>query len=385
MGIYNFYIEYAKIIKPIDINSFNKKTLVIDFVYQLYRTIIGIKGRQRPGTILEALRYHSYIDINKLKNVTVECLYNHEDNISHIIATCSFVEFMIDKEINPIIVFDGKPPDLKKRTLDARRQIKIDALDICNNIADKQSNSYLKNIKKTVRLTKQHYSESIELLEAMGLIVVLAPSEADPQCAAIALYYPDIAGIMAEDSDILVFGGQRLVKNFSRKNKIVNQVDLVDILELLKVKANHILKANNLDEIMEITRLNLIDFSILQGTDYNTGINIKHDILFELFVLNNFDIAQVLEDKDKILENKIPEDFTENWKQVQHYYLNADIINPVNIRRTINQPNLVKLTKLLQHTYKFNGKFVKKIYDGLLYLQYIHTPQKPFVSVRKKL
>jgi flap endonuclease-1 len=385
MGIYNFYIEYANLIKPIDINNFNKKTLVIDFVYQLYRTIIGIKGRKRPGTILEALRYHSYIDINQLKNITVECLYNHEDAISHIIATCSFVEFMIDKEINPIIVFDGKPPDLKKRTLDARRQIKIESLEICNNIADKQSNNYLKNIKKTVRLTKQHYSESIELLEAMGLIVVLAPSEADPQCAAIALYYPDIAGIMAEDSDILVFGGQRLVKNFSRKNKIVNQVNLTDILEHLKVKANSILNANNLKEIMEITRLNLIDFSILQGTDYNTGINIKHDILFELFVLNNFDIAQVLEDKDKLLENKIPTDLTDNWKKVQSYYLNADIIDPVNIQRIITQPNLVKLTKLLQHTYKFNKKFVKKIYDGLLYLQHIHTPPKNAVSMKKKI
>ena len=63
------------------------------------------------------------------------------------------------------------------------------------------------------------------------------------------IYYSDsdeVGGIISEDSDILVFGGTKLIKNLNIKNGTYDEYDLDNILNYMLEVANIIRDKNNL-------------------------------------------------------------------------------------------------------------------------------------------
>uniref|UniRef100_A0A0K8WIZ2 DNA repair protein complementing XP-G cells n=1 Tax=Bactrocera latifrons TaxID=174628 RepID=A0A0K8WIZ2_BACLA len=99
------------------------------------------------------------------------------------------------------------------------------------------------------------HSECQELLRLFGIPYVIAPMEAEAQCAFL-----DAAnltqGTITDDSDIWLFGGRTVYKNFFEQNKHV-----------LKFEADKISHAFNCD------RTKLIQLACLVGSDYTTGIH----------------------------------------------------------------------------------------------------------------
>ncbi|XP_039969610.1 DNA excision repair protein ERCC-5 isoform X2 [Bactrocera neohumeralis] len=99
------------------------------------------------------------------------------------------------------------------------------------------------------------HSECQELLRLFGIPYVIAPMEAEAQCAFL-----DSAnltqGTITDDSDIWLFGGRTVYKNFFEQNKHV-----------LKFEADKISHAFNCD------RAKLIQLACLVGSDYTTGIH----------------------------------------------------------------------------------------------------------------
>lgn len=99
------------------------------------------------------------------------------------------------------------------------------------------------------------HSECQELLRLFGIPYIIAPMEAEAQCAFL-----DSArlthGTITDDSDIWLFGGRTVYKNFFEQNKHV-----------LKFEANKISHAFNCD------RAKLIQLACLVGSDYTTGNN----------------------------------------------------------------------------------------------------------------
>jgi 5'-3' exonuclease len=391
----------------------------IDMANQLYRHMIGNRKRKR-GTLKEV---HEYIDITKMlqtiglhkhelnndsssaetdiksdQNVDVESgddgfdsnsddeldddnssavneFVDFEDSISHIIAVCLVVFLTIDRNIFPVLVFDGKAPELKKAKLLERKQNREKAEEERDRLDDKNSDEYIKQNKRCVSLQGRHYNESIELMKAFGLPTVVSYGEADPQCAAFACDPSVCHGVIGNDSDLLLFGANRVVKDFSRKNAMYMEFKLTDILTSMKKKINKIREEEGLPQIDKFTNENFIDLSILCGTDYNkaiTGFENTDSCMIELFAKFDLDVEKVVAylktEAERNNHINIPGNFIELWQKVREYYINAKVIDPQSINTDIHMPNISQMTKLLVDKYCFKKEVVDKLYNGLISL-----------------
>ena len=94
--------------------------------------------------------------------------------------TCSLLE----KNITPIYVFDGKPSILKKKTIEERENVKIEAEKAFKKaIEEGREEDASKYAQRTSRLTKDMVGEAKRLLDLMGLPWIQAPSEGEAQCS----------------------------------------------------------------------------------------------------------------------------------------------------------------------------------------------------------
>lgn len=104
-----------------------------------------------------------------------------------------------------------------------------------------------------VSITEQMSAECMDLLRLFGIPYVIAPMEAEAQCA----YLNEINltdGTITDDSDIWLFGGKTVYKNFFDSNKLVMEF-----------------KSNNIEQLFHLNRPKLIQLSFLVGSDYTQG------------------------------------------------------------------------------------------------------------------
>lgn len=175
--------------------------------------------------------------------------------------TARFLEY----GIKPVYVFDGKPPDLKSTTIAKRREIRDkagDAWKVAREEGDIEE-SY-KQARASSRVDKWVISSSKELLTAMGIPFVDAPSEGEAQ-AAHMVQRGDLDFSVSQDYDSLLFGVPVLVRNLaiSGKRRVRGRTITVEPERLYLSK---------ILEGLGISRENLIEMSILIGTDFNAGI-----------------------------------------------------------------------------------------------------------------
>jgi hypothetical protein len=69
-------------------------------------------------------------------------------------------------------------------------------------------------------VTNEMVEDVMELLRVVGLPFLVAPSEAEAQCAALERLGL-VDGVVTEDSDSFLFGAKRIYKNFFQDNKFV--------------------------------------------------------------------------------------------------------------------------------------------------------------------
>ncbi|KAG7204177.1 hypothetical protein KM043_002015 [Ampulex compressa] len=109
--------------------------------------------------------------------------------------------------------------------------------------------------RQATNVTDQIRMEAQELLQLFGIPYIVAPMEAEAQCGYLEqIHLTD--GTITDDSDIWLFGGQCVYKNFFFNNKRVLQFQSADIQHHLK-----------------LTRNQMIQLALLVGSDYTTGIN----------------------------------------------------------------------------------------------------------------
>jgi flap endonuclease-1 len=158
--------------------------------------------------------------------------------------------------IKPIYVFDGKPPDLKGRELETRKERKLVAEE---KWRDAKERGDLEEAKKyasmTSRFTGEMLQDSKKLLEAMGIPLIQAPSEGEAQCAHMCLK-GDAYATGSQDYDSLLTGSPVLIKNMTMQEKF--KLERIDLAENLKS--------------LGITREQLVDIALLMGTDFNAGV-----------------------------------------------------------------------------------------------------------------
>ena len=403
MGVKNASKILKPYVKQVYCSEFQGTKMAIDFSIQLYRNIIGMKNRKQNGI---RYKFHDFLDITKIDiehKMSYEEMIAMEDDLAPIIATCAYLEKLADKTIFPVLVFDGKPPSIKRKKLDERKVVRERAIKKCEEISDKNCDEFIKNRKKSVSLKNKHYKDIHELLDAMGIPYVLSPTEADSQCVALESGN-NISGVISDDSDILVYGAKKLIKGIT-KGAMVEEIELSNVLCGLMVASNRILYGKGKDRIVEFTHENFIDYCILHGTDYNDPFcddDYEEDELLELFVdanlsiptlikntlMKKFDIDVELEyielfsnnqddnqdnnqnpnvDPNIIMTNKAKRllQFYDNWKCAKEIYTNVGVQKPAEIDVQIKMPNYDKIIELLCNKYKFKLSVANTIYEKL--------------------
>jgi flap endonuclease-1 len=240
MGVKIFELVPAK---EVSLDDLAGKTLAVDsslFLYQFLSTI-----RQRDGTLLMDSKGRITSHLTGLFNRTVK---------------------LMEKQVNLVFVFDGKAPDLKKKERERRKEIKKEAEAKYKIAMEKRDVDEMKKYAaRTTRLTPEMIEESKELISALGLPVVQAPSEGEAQAAHL-VKKGDAFAVASQDADSLMFGAPKLVKNLAisgrrkKAGKISFETVKPEIIELQKVL-----------NTLGIDNDQLIALGMLIGTDYNIG------------------------------------------------------------------------------------------------------------------
>uniref|UniRef100_A0A8D8R503 DNA repair protein complementing XP-G cells homolog n=1 Tax=Cacopsylla melanoneura TaxID=428564 RepID=A0A8D8R503_9HEMI len=104
-------------------------------------------------------------------------------------------------------------------------------------------------------ITQQMSAEAQELLSLFGVPYIIAPGEAEAQCAGLEMCSLT-QGVITDDSDIWLFGGNTVYKNFFDQK-------------------SHVLRytAPDIRYYFELTREKLIQLALLVGSDYTPGLS----------------------------------------------------------------------------------------------------------------
>ena len=228
--------------EPIRLTDLSGKTLAIDAYNMLYQFLSTIRA---PNG--------SYFTDS------------HGEVTSHLIGLFNRVTALLSKKVKLVFVFDGIPPVLKTAEIARRRAIKDSAKVAYEEAAALEGTEGMKKYAiRTTSLTEKMIVDAKELLLAMGIPCVDAPSEAEAQCAFMV--EKGIAWAAAsQDYDALLFGAPRVIQNLSvagRKGK-----DSHPVTPQLIVLDTMLLK-------LGIGREKLIWLAMLIGTDYN-GSGVK--------------------------------------------------------------------------------------------------------------
>jgi hypothetical protein len=161
-------------------------------------------------------------------------------------------------QINPVFVFDGKPPDDKLELLKQRKSDKIAAeqeyeLLKKNEQTDSGELDALK--KQFTYITKKQIADVKTMISAFHAQYIEANGESDEVCAQMVLAGEAYA-VMSEDMDMFVYGCPIVLRYTSLLNHTTVLYDLKGILNTLG-----------------ITQKELREICVLSGTDYNTKDN----------------------------------------------------------------------------------------------------------------
>jgi len=230
--------------EKISFKDLHDRVIVIDAHNVLYQFISSI--RQRDGT--------------PLKNSKGEMT-------SHLLGIFHRTANLVEAKIRPVYVFDGMPPPLKAKTLEERRKRK--------ELAEKEWQDALKagdlekariKAQQTSRVTDEIIKQSKELLVALGIPYIQAPSEGEAQ-ASYMVKKGDAYAVGSQDYDCLLIGTPILIRNLtsSGRRKLPGKEAYTKV-HLTQIRLKPSLK------LLGITHKQLVDMAILIGTDFNDGI-----------------------------------------------------------------------------------------------------------------
>lgn len=174
---------------------------------------------------------------------------------------------MIEAGIEPSFVFDGKPHELKKGTLDGRRERREKAEEEWEEaIEEGDIKKAFSKAQQTSRMTPEISQSSKDLIRYLGLPIIQAPSDGEAQGAYMCAK-GDVWASASQDFDSLLFGAPILVRNVT----MAGRRKMPGRDQFKEVKTEVIDLKGFLDGL-GVTREQLVDMGILIGTDFNPGI-----------------------------------------------------------------------------------------------------------------
>ncbi|EMC95857.1 hypothetical protein BAUCODRAFT_109503 [Baudoinia panamericana UAMH 10762] len=176
------------------------------------------------------------------------------ETTSHLMGLFYRTLRIVDNGIKPLYVFDGAPPKLKSGELAKRFQRKSEAQESHEEAKETGTAEEVEKFsRRTVRVTREHNAEAQRLLKLMGVPFIIAPTEAEAQCAVLARA-GKVYAAASEDMDTLTFNSPVLLRHltFSEQRKEpIQEIHLDAVLSGLE---------------MDLPQF--IDLCILLGCDY---------------------------------------------------------------------------------------------------------------------
>jgi flap endonuclease-1 len=319
--------------RELEVSELQDKVLCVDAFNALYQFLSTI--RQPDGTPL----------MDNKKRVTSHLSGIFYRNIN-----------LLEEGMKLVYVFDGRPPGLKDKIHKERQDIREIERE---RYEEARSESDMEGMKRyssqLLRLNDEMIEESKELLVAMGIPVVQAPSEGEAQAAHMARINTKVYASVSQDYDSLLFGAPRLIRNLtvSKRRKTYNGYVEVkpEIIELEKVF-----------NFLEINLEQLICLGILIGTDYNPKgiprigqkkaleIVKKYKVPYEIF---------------KSVEEQImslPEEDMFNWQEIFALFYKPDVSKQ---DFEFNPFDEDKIKEILVNRHDFSEERVQKQIDRL--------------------
>ncbi|MEM3452953.1 MAG: flap endonuclease-1 [Candidatus Hadarchaeum sp.] len=314
--------------EKVELESLSGRIIAIDALNSLYQFLSII--RQRDGELLRDSRGR---------------ITSHLSGIFY--RTANFVE----ARIRPVYVFDGKPPALKRLTVEQRQLVRLEAESEWKKALEEgRIQDARKFAQRAGRLDTAMIKQTQELLSYMGLPWVQAPGEGEAQ-AALMVQRGDAWAAASQDFDSLLFGAPRLVRNLAitgrRKlpGKDAYTEVYPEIIELEKVLAE-----------LGITREQLVDIGILVGTDYNEGIK-------GIGPKKALELVKKYGSMVEILKTELGKKFEVDPLEVREIFLRPDVTT--NYSLVWGDPDPEAIKKFLCDEYDFSEERVRSGIDKL--------------------
>ncbi|MFW9818388.1 MAG: flap endonuclease-1 [Candidatus Thorarchaeota archaeon] len=319
--------------RTITFENLFKKSIAIDAFNTIYQFLAII--RQRDGTPLKDYQ----------GNVT-----SHLSGLFY--RSINFLEH----NIKPIYVFDGTPSELKIDTIMERKKVKDEAKEKMIKAQDEEDFQQAKKFAQfTSTLDSGMIEESKKLIEFMGMPIIQANSEGEAQ-SAFLVEQGDAWACASQDYDTLLFGGERLIRNFavSRSRKVRDTTVTLDIeyVSLQKFLDN-----------LGITREQLIEMGIMIGTDFFQGIKgIGQKTALDL-IRKYGTIENILKNQVKIGGKEIMLNL-DLVAQIKEIFLNPDVKKDYKIPKP-KKIDFDNLEELLMEQHNFSHQRVENALERL--------------------
>lgn len=270
MGVTGLLQQVKEIQEPTTLSKYKGKTLAVDTYGWLHRGLI----------------------------LCAQDLCTDAPTRGYVTSVMKKVDMLRHFGVEPYMVFDGSPLPTKEGTHMERRQKREKAKETANALLRKGNKSLAwKEFMKAAAVTPEMAKSIMVELDRKHVKYVVAPYEADPQM----VYLEKVGlvdGILSEDSDLLVFGCNKLITKLN------------DYGECIEIDRANFVKLKKTPYLATFTQAQWRLIAILSGCDYTKGIP-------GVGLKTAFNIVQKLGSLDKIVasfkaDNKaVPEEFME--------------------------------------------------------------------------
>jgi len=312
--------------EEISLESLKGKIIAVDAFNTIYQFLTTI--RQPDGTPL----------IDSKKRVT-----------SHLLGLFYRTTNLMQKGLKLVYVFDGKAPEMKARTHEIRAKIKEQAAEMFETAETIDERA--KYASRISVLTDDMIMESKELLQALGIPVIQAPSEGEAQASYMAKQ-GDVYAAASQDYDSLLFETPILIQNLTLARKRRLPSGLFVSINPEKIELKKVLKS------LDINQEQLTCLGILIGTDYNPkgvkGIGPKTALK----------IVKEHKTPEKIFKEVAKEKQIEfEWQKVFELFKNPSVVKKYEFKfKPINEE---KLINILVKEHEFSRQRIENVIKKL--------------------
>jgi flap endonuclease-1 len=268
---------------------------------------------------------------------------------------------LLDYDIKPIYIFDGIPPALKQRTLEARMNRRKEALEEWEKAKAKGMVEEARtHAMASTRINKEIVESSKVLLGYMGIPFLQAPSEGEAQ-GSIMVKNGLLDAVASQDYDSFLFGADTVIRNLTitGRRKLPKKGVFIEVTPEKVVLKELLAK-------LQINQRQLIWLGMLMGTDFNSGID-------GVGPVNALKIASSVKSIDEMVEQvrfKYNAEFDVDPKEVEAVFLKPDVrdLSRTEFNRIMSDvhPSKEEMVKFMCDEHGFSVERIEKYADKFI-------------------